>query len=100
MNGEIVDGSLVDGHRLEKDEGVGVIDGDGTVFGSADEIAREGEGGRGEEREGSNGRRRVGDEGADLRAAGEVIELDGFIVGSGGGHGAGDGDGCDGGEVR
>lgn len=55
MHREIVDSLTVGTKRLEEDKRVGVEDGDGAVSGGGDEVAREGEVGRGEEGEGGDG---------------------------------------------
>lgn len=52
---EIVDSLPVGAKRLEEDKRIGVKDGHGAVGGGGDEIAREGEMGRGEEGEGGDG---------------------------------------------
>lgn len=55
MHREIVDSLPVGTKRLEEDKRVGVEYGDGAVGGGGDEVAREGEVGRGVEGEASDG---------------------------------------------
>lgn len=99
MEGEVIDGGIaVDGERREVDKAVGVEDGEVAAGVGGDEVAGEGEVGRGVEGEGGNGGR-VGVEGAEGGGGGEVIKLDGVVLAAGGNDGAGDGDGFDGGEV-
>lgn len=56
MEGEVIDGGIaVDGERREVDEAVGVEDGEVAAGVGGDEVAGEGEVGRGVEGEGGDG---------------------------------------------
>lgn len=54
MNSQIIDTLFMGPKGLEKNKGFGVEDGDGAISGGGEEVAREGEVGRGIEGEGSD----------------------------------------------
>lgn len=85
VDGEVVDPLPVDLHRSEEHERIGIVDADEAVFVAGDEVAREREVLRGEERERRDGGAMV-EKRAEGGGGGEVVEVDG-VVGAAGGRG-------------
>lgn len=94
MEGEIINVLPVGGEGLKVNEGVSIIDANGTVSRSGDEIAREIELRRsikGKRGDGS----RVVMKGTKGGGSGQVVEMDRVVGSAGGNNGARDSDGFD-----